>query len=82
MASPRHYLHGDYLEPSDRGPGSSVYCAFCDGYCLPEHFADEHKTAESVVRLNAGKKMLSRSRQGENRPPDAANFFDGASDPV
>jgi hypothetical protein len=82
MPAPRHYLHGDYLESSDRGPGSTVYCAFCDGYCLPEHFSAEHTAAESVVRLNASKRVLDRSRQKVERPIDAPNYFDGAPDPV
>jgi len=82
MAAPRHYLHGDYLEVSDRGPGSVVYCAFCDGFCLPEHFSDEHGGAENIVRLSASKKVLYRARQSVERPTDAPNFFEGSPDPV
>src|SRR5690348_5741584 len=37
MNALRHYLHGDYLEAADRGPGSVVYCGICDGFCLPAH---------------------------------------------
>jgi hypothetical protein len=82
MAGARHYLHGDFLEPHDRGPSSVVYCAFCDGYCLPQHFADEHEHSQNLVRLSAGKKGLYRSRQDVVRPVDAPNYFDGAPDPV
>lgn len=82
MTAPRHYLHGDYLEVSDRRPGSVVYCAFCDGFCLPEHFAEEHEGAENRVRLSAGKRVLHRARQDVARPTDAPNFFEGAPDPV
>ncbi len=82
MTAPRHYLHGDYLEPSDRRPGSVVYCAFCDGFCLPEHFTDEHGVAENAVRLNASKKVFYRSQQSVVRPVDAANFLEGTPDPV
>ncbi len=82
MSAPRRYLHGDYLEPSDRRPGSIVYCAFCDGFCLPEHFSEEHQGAENRVRLNAGKKGLYRTRQNVERPVDAPNFFEGTPDPV
>lgn len=82
MTGPRHYLHGDYLEPSDRGPSSTVYCAFCDGYCLPQHFVDEHELSQNLVRLSASKKVLDRSRQRFVRPVDAPNYFDGAPDPV
>ena len=81
MAAPRHYLHGDYLEPSDRRPGSVVYCAFCDGFCLPQHFADEHVGAENIARLSVGKRVLHRARQSVDRPADAPNFFEGAPDP-
>jgi hypothetical protein len=81
MPALRHYLHGDYLEPIDRRPGSVVYCAFCDGYCLPEHFSEEHKGGENVVRLNASKKVLYRTRQTVERPINAPNFFDGTPDP-
>ena len=77
----RHYLHGDYLEPSDRNPGSTVYCAFCDGYCLPEHLYNEHEIDQSLVRLNASKKAFGRMRQSLRRPEDAANYFEGAPDP-
>jgi hypothetical protein len=82
MTGPRHYLHGDYLEPNDRGPGSIVYCAFCDGYCLPQHFTEEHERAQNLVRLSASKKVLYRSRQSFVRPVDAPNYFDGSPDPV
>jgi hypothetical protein len=78
----RHYLHGDYLEPADRGPGNVVYCAFCDGYCLPQHLYDEHEIAENFVRLKAGKRGLDRARQRVERPIDAPNFLDGTPDPV
>ena len=81
MAAPRHYLHGDYLEASDRGPGSIVYCAFCDGFCLPAHFSDEHHVAQNLVRLSASKKVFYRSRQNVDRPLDAPNYFDGTPDP-
>jgi hypothetical protein len=54
----RHYLHGDYLEPTDRRSDSVVYCAFCDGYCLPEHLYEEHELDASLVRLNASKKAF------------------------
>lgn len=77
----RHYLHGDYLEPADRRPGSVVYCAFCDGYCLPEHLYNEHEMAQSFVRLNASKKVLYRARQSVERPVNAPNYFDGTPDP-
>ena len=82
MPAPRRYLHGDYLEPNDRGVGSVVYCGFCDGFCLPEHFTDEHKVADSKLRLNASKKSLYRSQQSAERPVDAANYFDGTPDPA
>jgi hypothetical protein len=81
MPVPRHYLHGDYLEPTDRGPGSTVYCAFCDGYCTPEHFTDEHQAAANAVRLSASKKVFYRTRQSVDRPVDAPNYFDGTPDP-
>jgi hypothetical protein len=70
------------LEPSDRRPGSVVYCAFCDGFCLPEHFSDEHAGAANAVRLSASKKVLYRARQAIERPADAPNFFEGTPDPV
>jgi hypothetical protein len=78
----RHYLHGDYLEAADRRPGSTVYCAFCDGYCLPEHLYDEHELDQSLIRLSASKRVLYRSRQEVQRPVDAANYFDGTADPL
>ena len=81
MTAPRHYLHGDYLEPADRNPGSSVYCAFCDGFCLPEHLYNEHEIDQSFVRLNAGKKAFYRTRQRAARPENAPNYFEGATDP-
>jgi hypothetical protein len=82
MTAPRHYLHGDYLEPADRGPGSVVYCGFCDGYCLPEHLYDEHELDQNFARLNASKRMLDRTRQKVERPVDAPNYFDGTPDPA
>ena len=82
MSAPRHYLHGDYLELSERNHGSVVYCGFCDGYCLPEHLYDEHDMAASVVRLNASKKVFYRTRQAVQRPVDAANYFEGKPDPL
>jgi len=80
-APPRHYLHGDYLEPADRRPGSIVYCAFCDGFCLPAHLYDEHDLDQNLVRLNASRKVFYRSRQAVERPVDAPNYLDGAADP-
>jgi len=77
----RHYLHGDYLESSDRNFGSTVYCGFCDGFCLPEHLYTEHEITESFQRLNAGKKALSRNKQRVGRPEGAANYFEGTPDP-
>ena len=77
----RHYLHGDYLEPTDRRPDSVVYCAFCDGYCLPAHLYEEHELDASLIRLNASKKAFYRSQQRVPRPVDAANYFDGTADP-
>lgn len=68
MPATRHYLHGDYLEASDRRPGSVVYCAFCDGFCLPEHLYDEHELEQNIARLNASKKSLDRARQESNAP--------------
>ena len=82
MTAPRHYLHGDYLEAADWSPGSSVYCAFCDGFCLPAHLHDEHELDQNLVRLNAGKRLLDRTRQRLERPVDAPNYLDGAPDPV
>jgi hypothetical protein len=78
----RHYLHGDYLEPTDRRPGSVVYCAFCDGFCLPEHLYDEHELDQSFARLKASKRMLDRTRQKVERSVNAPNYFDGTPDPV
>ena len=60
MPATRHYLHGDYLEAGDRRPGSVVYCAFCDGFCLPEHLYDEHDLDQNIARLTASKKSLDR----------------------
>jgi hypothetical protein len=81
MTHPRHYLHGDYLDPADRNPGSVVYCAFCDGFCLPEHLYSEHALDESFVRFNASKKAFYRSGQRRGRPPNAPNYFEGTPDP-
>ena len=78
----RHYPHGDYLEPTDRRSDSVVYCAFCDGYCLPAHLYEEHELDASLVRLNASKKAFYRSQQRVPRPIDAANYFEGKADPV
>jgi hypothetical protein len=77
----RHYLHGDYLEPADRNPTSIVYCAFCDGYCLPQHLYDEHEIDQNMLRLNASRKAFYRNRQRVERPEGAANYFDGTPDP-
>jgi len=77
----RHYLHGDFLEEVDRNAGSTVYCGFCDGYCLPRHLHEEHPLEQSLLRLNAGKRALHRRRQGVDRPENAANYFDGSPDP-
>jgi hypothetical protein len=77
----RHYLHGDYLELPDRSPGSTVYCGLCDGYCGPEHLYNDHEIEESIRRLNAGRKALTRARQTIRRPEGAANYFDGTPDP-
>ena len=74
-------MHGDYLEAADRIPGSVVYCAFCDGYCLPEHLYSEHTLDESFVRLNASKRALYRAKQRIGRPENAPNYFDGSPDP-
>jgi hypothetical protein len=81
-AAPRHYLHGDYLEPVDRRPGSVVYCAFCDGFCLPSHLYDEHDLDQNLVRLSASRKVFYRSQQRVTRPVDAPNYLDGAADPA
>ena len=81
-AAPRHYLHGDYLEPADRRPGSVVYCAFCDGFCLPEHFYDEHDLDQNLIRLSASRKVFYRTRQLVVRPVDAPNYLDGSADPA
>ena len=77
----RHYLHGDYLEPSDRSPGNTVYCGLCDGFCLPDHLYDDHELEQSLQRLNASKRALARTRQALRRPEGAANYFDGTPDP-
>lgn len=77
----RHYLHGDFLEPADRCAGSTVYCGFCDGYCVPQHLYEEHPLEQSFVRLNAGKRAFYRSKQRVVRPEDAANYFEGGTDP-
>jgi hypothetical protein len=79
----RLYLHGDYLESSDRNPTSTVYCGFCDGYCLPEHLYNEHEIDQSVVRLNAGKKAFYRNetKQRARRLAGSANYFEGTADP-
>jgi len=82
MTTVRHYLHGDYLDAIDRGPGSVVYCAFCDGFCLPAHLYDEHELEQNLARLKASKKMLERSRQLFVRPVDSPNYLDGTPDPV
>jgi hypothetical protein len=76
----RHYLHGDYLEAADRNATSVVYCAFCDGFCLPEHLYGEHEIDQSFVRLNASKKAFYRSQHSFKRPEGAANYFDGTPD--
>ena len=81
MPRPRHYLHGDYLEPADRRPDSVVYCAFCDGFCLPAHLHEEHEVDANRVRLNASRKVFYRTQQSVDRPIDAANYFDGTPDP-
>lgn len=77
----RRYLHGDYLDPEHRNPTSTVYCGFCDGYCLPEHLYDEHDLAQSMVRLNASKKAFYRTN-GRGRPQDAPNYFEGTPEPA
>jgi hypothetical protein len=79
----RVYLHGDYLESSDRNAGSTVYCGFCDGFCLPEHLYNEHEIDQSVLRLNANKKAFYRkvSSQKARRSAGAPNYFDGTADP-
>jgi hypothetical protein len=81
MPRPRHYLHGDYLEAPDRRPDSVVYCAFCDGFCLPAHLREEHELDANLVRFNASKKVFYRTQQRAERPIDAANYFDGTPDP-
>jgi len=82
MSALRHYLHGDYLEAADRGPGNVVYCGFCDGFCLPAHICDEHDLAHYLVRLTATKKVFYRTRQEAQRAVDAPNYLDGTPDPV
>jgi len=82
MPATRHYLHGDYLEAGDRRPGSVVYCAFCDGFCLPEHLYDEHELDQNLAWLSASKKSLDRARQKIERPVDAPNYLDGTPDPL
>jgi hypothetical protein len=77
----RHYLHGDFLEPADRNTGSTVYCGFCDGYCVPQHLYEEHTLEQSFVRLNASKKAFYRGKQRVERPENAANYFEGTADP-
>jgi hypothetical protein len=77
----RHYLHGDFLEAVDRNNGSTVYCAFCDGYCMPQHLYEEHPLDESFTRLNASKKAFYRTQQRVVRPTDAPNYFENAQDP-
>ena len=81
MPRPRHYLHGDYLEAVDRQPDSVVYCAFCDGFCLPAHLHEEHELDANRIRFNASKKVFYRTQQCVERPIDAANYFDGTPDP-
>ena len=68
MPRPRHYLHGDYLEPADRRPDSVVYCAFCDGFCLPAHLHEEHEVDANRVRLNASRKVFYRTQQSRRAP--------------
>ena len=77
----RVYLHGDYLELSDRSLGSTVYCGLCDGNCAPEHLYNDHEIEHSIQRLNAGKRALGRTKQTIRRPEGAANYFEGAPDP-
>ncbi len=79
----RVYLHGDYLEPSDRNAGSTVYCGFCDGFCLPDHLYSEHEIDQSVLRLNAGKRAFYRNETNKRRrrPATAPNYFEGTADP-
>jgi hypothetical protein len=77
----RHYLHGDYLEERDRNAGSSVYCGFCEGYCLPQHLYDEHDLDESLRRLTMARKVFYRAKRDVARPESAPNFFDGTSAP-
>ena len=57
----RHYLHGDYLEARHRNATSTVYCGFCDGYCLPPHLYDEHDIAHSLPRLGASPRWTPRN---------------------
>ncbi|MES1171766.1 MAG: hypothetical protein ABUL77_00890 [Bacteroidota bacterium] len=76
----RHYLHGDYLEATDRNATSSVYCGICDGYCLPQHLYDEHDIDLSVQRLKATKKVFYRVKRDGGRPENAPNYFDGSAD--
>ena len=71
------YLHGDYLEPSDRSLGSTVYCGLCDGYCAPEHLYDDHEIEHSMQRLNAGKRALGRTRQTCPRPEECRELLRG-----
>ena len=82
MPAPRHYLHGDYLEAGDRRPGSVVYCAFCDGFCLPEHLYDEHELDQNLARLNASKRSLALLDQSLFAARDAPNYLDGTPDPL
>jgi hypothetical protein len=77
----RHYLHGDYLEARHRNPTSTVYCGFCDGYCLPQHLYDEHDLDESLRRLKMAQKIFYRSKRHVGRPESAPNYFDGTADP-
>ena len=77
----RHYLHGDYLEGQHRNPTSTVYCGFCDGYCLPQHLYDEHDLDESLRRLKMAQKVFYRAKRDVARPESAPNYFDGSSDP-
>jgi hypothetical protein len=75
----RHYLHGDFLEAADCNAGSTVYCGFCDGYCLPQHLYEEHPIEDSFARLNASKKAFYRARQRVERPENAPNYFDNGT---
>jgi len=47
-----------------------------------EHLYDEHELDQNFVRLNAGRRVLYRTRQKVERPVDAPNYFDGTPDPV